>query len=240
MLKRYKINFIHFNSLLIFLLEIYFFGWIFLTASVLISLLVYHLGHSIYAHRHFAHNCYQFSNGIDYIMGFLFLSLNMGSPVEYASIHILHHSFSGSKKDPHDYRRLGFIRTFLGFWQESSFNIDKTTAKKFFKKKRARFFHNNYFKIVVPLSIVFAPITAMALVWRLFSVVVTHLEIGDTSKRVLETDSSNNCFWLKPILWGDEMHSNHHIKPNAESLNFSQSWKQIDLLFYISKYLEKF
>lgn len=237
--KKTQINLVTLLAWGIFAVEIYFLGWWFAVASVIASLVVYHLGHSIFAHRHFAHNCYKFSNGVLLFLNLCFLTLNMGSTISYAGLHMTHHKHSGDEQDPHDYLQLGIVRTFLGLWSTETFKIDKLTIRRFFKKPYAKFFHRNYFKFVIPLAIIFAPIAAMTVIWKAFSVIVTHLDIGDTSLRPTKTDTSNNCWWIKPILWGDEAHSNHHRNGSADNLNFDKNWKQFDFLYYIAKGLER-
>lgn len=237
--KKTQINLITLLAWIIFVAEIIFLGWQFALSAVLVSLVVYHLGHSIFAHRHFAHNCYKFSNKVVIFLNLCFLTLNMGSTISYAGLHMAHHKYSGNDKDPHDYLHLGLFRTFFGIWNTDTFKIDPITTPRFFKKSYAKFFHRHYFKFVLPLSVLFAPITAMTIIWKAFSVIVTHLDIGDTSLRPTKTDTSNNCWWIKPIMWGDESHSNHHRNGSADNLNFEKNWKQFDFLFYISKGLEK-
>lgn len=222
----------------IFLIEAYIFGWVFTLSAILVSLFVYHLGHSIFAHRHFAHNCYKFSKHVEMFLNICFLMLNMGSSISYAGIHMTHHKHSGDVQDPHDYKQLGILRTFLGLWSTETWKIDTRTIRRFFKKPYAKFVHKHYFKFAIPFVILFAPISAMTVIWKSFSVITSHLDIGDISLR-RNNDTSNNCWWIKPILWGDDSHANHHRNGSADNLNFDKNWKQFDFLYYIAKGLER-
>jgi fatty-acid desaturase len=196
---------------------------------IILSLLVFHLGHGVFAHRYFTHRMFIISDNAKLIGHLLFTFINWGSASTFAAIHYNHHKYSGTDKDPHEWRHIGLWNTFIGNYK---LNYDKTIFKNSLKQKYAKFFHKNYFKILVIGMPLMAPVTALAFWLRAISIILGHSDIGDTSNR-RNNDTSVNAWYLYPILWGDEAHTEHHNNLRLPKLH------NYDLIYYLSLILRK-
>jgi len=208
-------------------------GWVYLLWIVPISLLVYHLGHSVFMHRHLSHGQFNFSHRVQYVLHYVSIICNMGKIPGYVAIHKEHHVSSGSDHDPHEFRKHGFWNIFFSNWHIETKPIHKRWLVQSFKlTPYVKFFTNNHYKILWILLPIFGGITAMSWWWKQFSVIVVHLDIGDRSRR-RGVDTSTNNIWLWPIMWGDENHTEHHLNASRERLC------RIDLQYFMGKILER-
>lgn len=210
-----------------------YFGITYLIAIIPLSLLIYHIGHSVFMHRHLCHGQFDFTKRAQYILHFFAVISNMGKIPGYVAIHQQHHATSGTEQDPHEWRKFGFWRIFFSNWHVEYSPLNKRRLVRAFKlTPYIKFFTNNHYKILYLLMPFFGGITAICWWWKQFSVIVVHLEIGDTSNRRGEDTSTDNK-WLWPIMWGDEMHTQHHLYPNKEKLG------PVDMQYKIGKIFER-
>ena len=201
------------------------FGWIF-----------HNIFHSLFLHRIYTHRQFTLNNTLQKIGQFGFSMLNLGSPHVYAAVHLKHHKFSSTKDDPHDPYHTTIWRSILSLWT-SSYNPPKSILKNYLYKKENIWYYKNHFKLSCLCAICF-PFTTVMAFW-LSKIVIIIVHLNNIGYRNFDTkENSKNIWWLKPIMWGDEMHNNHHYKPANGNLNFANSWKEYDLMFYIGKFLE--
>lgn len=207
-------------------------GLIYLIYVIPISLLLYHIGHSIFMHRHLSHNQFKFSKKAQYIMHLIAIITNMGKLPGYVAIHQQHHATSGTDHDPHEWRKIGFWKIFFSEWHVENSPINKKRLIRTFRlTPYMKKFTNNHYLIMYLLMPIFGGVTAMCWWWKQFSVIAVHLDFGDITKRKGSDTSSDNK-WLWPIMWGDEKHTEHHLYPNKEKLS------KYDLQYSIGKIFE--
>lgn len=222
-------------SHILFFLYVYVFGITYALISIFIALVITNLAHYLYMHRIYIHRHFEVTNKIHKIGLMLFSSLNLGPPAQYASIHVNHHINSGNARDPHDPYRLGFIKTIFSLY-DNKFTSDYRTKERFYNDSKLKFFQKNYLYIVIA-SLIFMPSNIMFAHWSSKLVIgAVHLKeigYGNGSK----SDTSRNVWWLKPILWGEEMHNNHHVYPSRANHNVKQNWKEFDLLYHIGRFI---
>lgn len=209
-------------------------GWIFwgaIAAWIILNLVV-----SLYIHRIRCHKNFDVSNVVHHIGSFIFSGLNLGSPSVYVAVHIKHHRESGTEDDPHDPYTKGLWNVLFSNW-DSSFSPDRKKLREEFALPYTKFYHKHQPKITKLFIAVF-PILPMLAFWHTkFVTIVVHLKsIGYQNYETGE--GSKNVWWLKPLLWGEELHNNHHamwVKPNH---NHKNTWKEFDLLYYVGVILQ--
>jgi len=192
---------------LITALYAYLLGW---WALLLIpyAMIIFHAGHGAYAHRIFTHNADksfgEVSNRAHFLGHLLFNMCGWGSALVFGAIHVEHHKYAGTDKDPHEPHIQGKWNLFWG-------NYCLTTNKRFFKARYntpyAKWFHQNYFKVAWWLMPIAAPVFALGFWLRYVLLVMVHPNENDPT--------AADRWWLWPILVGDETHELHHDKPTS-------------------------
>ena len=216
----------------VLLIHVYLIGIEYLFFIIPISLLVYHIGHSVFMHRYLSHGQFIFSSRAQYLLHIIAIMSNMGKLPGYVAIHQQHHATSGTEHDPHEWRKVGFWKIFFSEWHVENSPINKRRlVRSFSLTPYMKFFTNNHYKIMTLMMPIFGGIIGMAWWWKQFSVIMVHLDFGDISQRRGEDTSSDNI-WLWLIMWGDENHTQHHLYPNNNKLS------KYDLQYYLGKTFE--
>lgn len=232
---RFKYQLITLVSHILFLYYSYVFGIWFLIISIGLSWIVSNLVHSLYMHRIYTHRHFYVSKNVHNLGMFLFGLLNLGSPAVYVATHIRHHAYSGTDKDPHDPYVTGFVRVLFSLW-DHRFAPDRKILSRLLKDPTAGFFHRHHLTIA-SLSAIFTPSLVVVGFWlSKLVIMVTHIRsVGQGSNK--GSDTSRNVWWLKPILWGEELHNNHHNHASTANHNIAGNLKEFDPLFYIGKHI---
>jgi len=186
------------------------------------ALIIFHAGQGAFAHRIFTHNAATISDRAHWIGHFLFNFCGWGSALVFGSIHKMHHKYNGTEHDPHEPKYVGHWNIFLGRYNLCT---DKIFFKNAYKKPYAAWFHKNYFKIAWAGMPIFAPVIASGFWFRFLLLDLVH--------RNDEEDTSKNCWWLWPILLGDEAHNTHH------SRSYLAKHHNLDFIYFCIKVLEK-
>jgi len=211
---------------------VYAFIWPVATLVMLlpVSLIWFHLGHGVFIHRYFTHKHFNFSK-LGIFLGHLFyIPTNMGLAIMWSSMHNKHHMYSGTNKDPHEWRQVGILKALVSDYGDA-FSVDVRNAVKAKKEPFAKFFTKAHYIILSVLVIPLAPVVAMSFWWKQFTTIVVHLDIGDYSKRE-GSDTSTNIKFLHWLMWGDEKHNDHHNDTSCANLGN-------DYLYKIGKVWEK-
>lgn len=205
--KNYKhqiLTFIaHINLLL-------FFSWEVIALGLFVTIFVSLFAHYLYIHRIFTHHHFKWSAKMNRFGQFCFCMLNLGSPAVYSAVHINHHKYSDTEKDPHP----PSWKALLSLWGDS-FKPDIKTLKK---NKPLDYFYDTYFYIAC-LSVIFTPYLVVGGHWH--SKLVTTL--------VHLNGKPTNVRWAYPVMLGEEMHERHH-----------NNWKEqqhhkLDILYRVGK-----
>lgn len=208
-------------------IQLYTFGVYYLIISTIIGIVVFNLAYSLYVHRTVCHKHYEFSINVHRVLGFLFNTLNFGSPASFASVHIKHHKYLNTEKDPHDPYRIGKIRAYLKFW-DKQYTPDVKFLRNLLKDEIYKNQHRDNYKVAL-LSSIIVPFLPVVAFWVSNFLIVTVHPKGETK----------NLYWLKFLLWGEELHKNHHEQPGLGNHNFDGSFREKDFINDISFLLEK-
>lgn len=202
-----------------------FLGVNYLVSSLILGLLIYNLTAQLFMHRSVTHGQFSFSSPIVRTFCILFSMCNFGSLAVNCAIHIDHHKFSDTERDPHNFREIGLFRTLVKDWGKELLPSPKTFAK-FLKNQeiKKQHFNNVKYAIFASVFVPFLPVVSFWLINLLF--IVVHLGVED--QRFV------NAPWLFPLMWGEEMHMDHHINPGKKKMH------PFDLMYFSGKVLERF
>jgi fatty-acid desaturase len=203
------------------------------------------LGGVLIGHRYVAHKQFEFPNPFfKYFFYYLYNLNTIGSAVNYANIHWLHHKHSDDiNLDPTTWKRTGIVSTHFTFYNFTfTGKINLRQYKSLIKDSTNRFFHDYYYLphiitliLLLPLGapyvIVFLAIPAIV------SFHIAQLQVGilhlnlPGSYRKDQTLEAYNIPWLKPLLFGEELHNNHHSQPNEADRGQDASISEYDPLY---------
>ena len=204
-----------------FLFYVYIFGLNYIY-TLLLGLMVYNLSAELYMHRGLSHNHFKFSDNVQMILNILYSMCNFGSILVSISAHYNHHKFMDQQNDPHDFRRLGVFRTIIKDWD--NYSPDKNVMRNLIKNKNLRDQHFNHQKYSI-ISVLFFPFVPMISFWAINLIfIVTHT--GNYK------DSAINIPFLYPLMWGSEMHYDHHLNPSKKKMH------DYDLIYYLGKLIK--
>ena len=212
--------------------------------GVLWGWLIAGFGGVLIGHRYVAHKQFLFPNNM--VKGFFYFLYNLntiGSGVNYASIHWLHHKHSDDiEKDPTTWKRTGLLATHFTFYGYSfAGKLNIKLYKALMKDPMNRFFHRYYYLphiLVALIGFAFGGLPLVIAFVAVPSVVSFHiaqLQVGvlhvdlPLSYRNYPTLEAYNIPWLKPLLYGEELHNNHHANPNSP--NRSEHESEFDPLY---------
>lgn len=214
---------------LIFISQLIVFGpWYLLT--IILGIVAFNLGYSLYMHRTLAHKHYDFTVIQHTLFSLIACSLNFGSPAVLASVHYNHHKYSGTKNDPHDPNRLGIFRTLFKLW-DKKYIPNKRPFKEFLADPLHHWFHLHHYTIASVATILFPFINVTAF-W-LSTLVILPVHSRRIGYQNFNIDDSTNVPLLKPLLWGEELHNNHHKHPGMLNHNVAHSVAEFDPLYHI-------
>lgn len=241
---RYTQWFLHFA-----LIPAFIFGslgwWI---ASLCMFWLIHGIGSGIGAHRYFTHRTFKTNKFWEIIMSFFFTLSCTGSVIGYVLMHQKHHANSDNEKDPHSPTENGLLKTWIGLYDEKNLQFSPKRYKQLMQNKIMNFFHSYYFLLLILFNIILFLINPMLNIF-LFAIpaimqfhanamliVLAHID-GFGYRNFDVKDKSNNVWYLKPLLLGEELHNNHHYKPSSVTMNMTNKWYEFDPLYYIIKYI---
>lgn len=207
---------------LIYLISNFSYAW--LTVSIVSFLILGIFGVNIGLHRYFAHQSFETSKQKERALLLLTIFTSLGSPAMWCSVHLTHHQYSDTPRDPHDPNRLGILKTWFTIWD--TLHISKRLFIRFLKTPELTFVHQNYFSIIAVSFLVLGIID-----WRLpifllaipmvgcfhgaASIgVIPHLNIPGNYTNFVTKDSAKNSILATFTSLGEGWHNNHHKFPS--------------------------
>jgi len=211
-------------SHLLFSVYCYFFGIWYFVVSLLLGLTIFNLSAELFMHRTIAHKQFKFSKRINELFCILFSMCNFGSVAANSAIHIKHHKYVDTDKDPHNFRYIGVFNTILKNW-----NKEHTPSPKLMLKfmrddvvKKQHYNHMQY-SFISTILFPFIPVVSFWAINLLF--IISHLGKNNSYSAI-------NVRLLFPLMWGAEMHRDHHDFPTKKQMHM------YDIIYYTGKKLE--
>lgn len=206
------------------------------------------IGNGVAGHRYFAHNQFQCSVPMRYMLGVL-ATLGAYAPISYWRIqHLHHHAHPDSPQDVHSPDK-GAFNTFYG-WILTDENIqavfkrNKVAIRVMKDGFYAGFFKHHYTIIgcfVLALSLIdyrLVCMYALAYVLDVLRLGAVNYFCHRSGYRLYDTpDHSKNNVWVGLLGLGFGWHNTHHAKPNQ--LILTERWWELDVEGYIGWTLSK-
>ena len=238
-LSRNKISYLLLSLLahVLFVFYAYQFGLMYALLSLVAGVVVFNLAYTLYAHRILTHNHFKISHFYHSVFCTLYSALNFGSVAIYAGVHIKHHQYSDTDNDPHAPERLGLLRTITKVW-DSKYKPNRKTFVRLLKNTAIKWQHKHHMTVSI-LSMVLFPAIIVVGFWLssvlIIAVHTRQLGYHYRGEGKIKSGAVNIPF-LKPLLWGEELHSNHHAKPNIANHNFSNTFSEFDFIYHLGRF----
>ena len=190
---------------------------------VIVNYLVFKgIGSEIGAHRLWSHRSFETTRFRKKIIMALQLISGEGSCLSFVGVHRLHHQNSDNEKDPHSPHHQGLFN--VTFYLHNIYGLDKKQIADVLREPWMIAQHKHYFKWHVAIILLLG-LTSLTLLWfyaiNIISTLVINYCVNVVSHQwgsqpyPYKSDYSRNCWWIKPILLGVELHNNHHHNPGS-------------------------
>jgi len=209
---------------------------------------------SIILHKYFTHKTFKVNKFLHNLFIYLgSLGLN-GSVLAWVNMHRLHHTNSDKDGDPHDPRKIGFLRSLFVFSPFQYTNNNKLTSNlkncvDLLRDKTIMFYHKYLLSIItltyiilgfisIKLLIAFLIATGISFIGLFFTTYIYHFKIPLLHYRNNKTTDNSHNNWLSTILFpGEAYHNNHHNDPSHYDM--AQRWFEFDFSAVIINLLKK-
>lgn len=204
-----------------FAVQAYLLGPWYVVGGLLAGLIAYNLVVSVYIHRGLSHGFYSFSSFWHTALTTITSMLNFGSAAVAAGVHITHHKYADTTKDPHNVHNIGLLRFLLKDWGPA-YRPNQRLMAKLLKVPEIKRQHERHLGVSAAFALL-APFFAVSGYW-LINLHYLLIHLGSD-----KTDTSQNAWWLFPLMWGEEFHRKHHHNPSAKKLH------RFDLIHFLGQ-----
>lgn len=231
------------------------FDWRWVLPSLVFSWLIFLVGASCGLHKYSSHRNFETKNNfIKGIMLFCSTILTLGSNISWASTHRQHHRFSDQPGDPHSPNTDGsgvWRSVKLWFYYFPTYHVNPKIVKDLTVDSMHKFFHRNYFKIILSYVIILAAIDIKLACYFYFVPVIygftaiSYITVLAHNKwlskfgyRNLDSrDLSFNSRIASIFVPGDGNHNNHHANPGSASNKLTE--RDWDFGYWMVRLLSK-
>ncbi|CAN1235677.1 Palmitoyl-monogalactosyldiacylglycerol delta-7 desaturase, chloroplastic [Linum perenne] len=226
------------------------FSW----SAVLVMVLLVHitglLGINLSYHRNLSHKSFKFSpKWLEYLFAYFAAHALQGDPLTWVSNHRFHHRHTDTERDPHS-AVLGFWHSHMGWIFDSALVKEKCGKRNNVEDLKSQAFYrwlrNTYVLHPLGLAILLYALGGFPyIVWGMgVRVVASHhfTWLVNSASHIWGTrswntnDLSKNNWWVSIVAFGEGWHNNHHAF--QYSARQGLEWWQIDITWYIVKFLE--
>lgn len=184
--------------------------------SIVMWFLMRCIGSVITYHRIHGHQSHAMHPAVEFICTALGFYGSLSSPLQFCSVHTLHHKHTDTEKDPHPYNILGWKVMFPIFWNDSGTNAgDLRTVVRLRRNKIANFFHE-YYWLLLPLPLLLCFISLQAFLFGY--VVPLAMTLWSLGISTLNHDHEGGAKYMGEIFGiltlGEHHHQWHHDHPN--------------------------
>lgn len=187
---------------------------------------MFHTIGTIGYHRWLCHNSFKPNLFGKYIMLFGMVTTGVGKPLHVVIAHRAHHVHCDTELDPHSPK----FKTMLDlWWGRFTLSSGATVPRDFFRQKEAVFVNKHYWKLVIiffiilaiidlPTALIYIPINIFNGYWGF--VLINYFGHNGIDKN--NAQPINLSKYWSPLALGEELHGNHHEKPNSYHYSFNQ------------------
>jgi fatty-acid desaturase len=219
------------------------YGWLWVSLAAFLFTGI--IGVNIALHRYFSHNSFKTGPLREWFLLISSFFPLLGSPAAWCSVHIYHHRWSDTDRDPHSPKNAGKFGSWFTIWPEM--RIPLSYFRRFFRTARMRFLHRHYFALVLayiallalidPLLICFLmAIPAVGCFHGAAAVgVLPHIRFPGNYRSHDTKDLSQNSVLTWIMSLGEGWHNNHHHR--AGKYRHGEKWWELDPSAVIIKHL---
>lgn len=220
------------------------FSWSMFALTMLMYFLIFGFGVSLTFHRCITHKGLTM-NPIVEMIGKFFASVGgTGSPISWVLIHIAHHKYSDTDKDPHSAKDV--LKYVIGKYPQ----VSAKGMRKLAQSKFNKFVHRHYYLVILCYGALWAMLGVEYFCYGFVYPMVLNMVAGHLvnwythseytlNYRLYNTkDTSQNNILIGLLTWGEGFHNAHHSRPG--NANFSSKPWEIDITFSFARLLEKF
>jgi stearoyl-CoA desaturase (Delta-9 desaturase) len=196
------------------------------------------IGNGVAGHRYFAHNQFQCSTFMRYLLAVL-TTLGAYAPVSYWRLqHLHHHANSDTELDVHSPKHGTMFNTFYGWiLTDKTINAVVHRNKLALRVMRDPFYANSYryhYSLIFAFSVVLLAFDPYVFSMYCLAYVVDVLRLGSVNYfchrsgyRLHDTkDDSRNNVWIGILGMGFGWHNTHHAFPDR--LILTEKWWEVD------------
>tara|TARA_R110000822_G_scaffold5031_5_gene21782 strand:+ start:4483 stop:5238 length:756 start_codon:yes stop_codon:yes gene_type:complete len=217
--KRYLLTAMQLLGLPIALYAVIAYGTIaWLSISFVIFMLMNVLGGTIAYHRIHCHSTHKMHPVVEFVCTFLGLHATYSSPIDFAAIHVAHHKYSDTEKDPHSFKHMGFKTFFPILWDTGGpMGGDLRTVVRLMRNKITLFFHRNHFILLAaPYLLLFISIELFFFAYFVPTVTAT-LSTGYSTFNHNKNGPYDRGLLYSLATGGEHRHVWHHNNPGDTS-----------------------
>lgn len=203
------------------------------------------LGIVVTFHRNLTHRSYKISTVLENILTFFGTLAGTGSSIAWVNMHMLHHKYSDSPKDPHSPDN-GIIKMFL-----LSYSVPNELTKpaKALMRDRYHLFLHKYYNgihimtatllyLLFGLDILFGFYVIPMIITAIMSNMVNYLGHSHGYRSFNTKDNSTNSFIAAILSFGEGWHNNHHKYPNTPNFG-GRNWWEFDFSYQVIRLIQK-
>ena len=220
------------------------FSWTMVALTIFMYFVIFGFGVSLTFHRSITHKGLTMNPVVE-LMGKFFASMGgTGSPISWVLIHMAHHRYSDTEKDPHSAQDV--LKYLIGKYPQ----VSAKGMRKLAQSKFNKFIHRHYYLVILTYGAVWAMLGVDYFCYGFVYPMVLTMVAGhlvnwythsnyNSNYRLHETrDTSQNNILIGLLTWGEGFHNTHHRYPKRA--NFSMRPWEIDITFIFIKILERF
>lgn len=176
----------------------------------------------------------------------------VGSPISWRTVHVMHHAHSDGEKDPHSPSKLGW-RVILGeaLTPEKSGMVEALLAARSLRDPFLVALHKYYYLFSFAFvllcwlgfgvhGMVYIALLPMGLSFLTLGLLNYFCHSGWGYRNYETGEYSTNIWWLWPLSFGENWHNNHHGSPrNVSAREKSFEFDLIYFYFAASKLFKK-
>lgn len=188
-------------------------GWA--LVSILVFFLFRCVGYTATYHRVITHQTHKLPPAVEFICLALGFYGSMSTPLEAASIHINHHKYVDTNRDPHSPKYIGWRAAFPLFWVDKD-KGDYRTIARLSKNPRVMFFQRYYWILVcLPVLLLLISFKAFLFLW-LVPAACALVTLSWSTFNHDDSGAINRGLVFGILTGGEHRHVSHHIDSSNE------------------------
>lgn len=176
-------------------------------------------------HRLFVHSVYKCNRFWHYVLGYLSCLSMTSSPLQWAAIHMTHHKYADTDKDPH-----GLKSKLFGVGNYGKFDYELSRVKRLARDPLQLRLHKYYLLVIasfLALCFLIGGHQLMLTAWFIPATVTLWLGAFHNGRAHQNGEPVNMHYLFGFLFFGEHLHKDHHKSP--KEVNYAKNPGEIDL-----------